>query len=73
MRMGIRTAMAKELTNMQLNELAQESVRIVSDCADHLLGLVNDVLDLARIETKYASGLLLYPMFASSRSVLAAN
>lgn len=38
---------------MPLSEGAFESARIISDCADHLLGLVNDILDFARIESKY--------------------
>jgi len=37
---------------MPLTEKARESAKIVSDCADHLLGLVNDILDLASIETR---------------------
>jgi signal transduction histidine kinase len=47
------TAMAKDLMEMPLEQAASESARVISDCADHLLGLVNDILDFARIETKY--------------------
>ncbi len=46
-------AMAKDLMEMPLEQAASESARVISDCADHLLGLVNDILDFARIETKY--------------------
>jgi len=45
-------AMTRELLTMPLTEKARESAKIVSDCADHLLGLVNDILDLASIETR---------------------
>lgn len=45
--------MAKDLMEMPLEQAASESARVISDCADHLLGLVNDILDFARIETKY--------------------
>jgi signal transduction histidine kinase/DNA-binding response OmpR family regulator len=44
-------AMAKDLLEMQLSKDAFESARVISDCADHLLGLVNDILDFARIES----------------------
>jgi signal transduction histidine kinase len=47
-------AMAKDLLEMQLSKDAFESARVISDCADHLLGLVNDILDFARIESQYA-------------------
>lgn len=41
-------AMASDLKEMALSEKACEAISIISDCADHLLSLVNDVLDFAR-------------------------
>lgn len=46
-------AMTREMLGMQLCEKARESAKIVSDCADHLLGLVNDILDFSRFEAQY--------------------
>lgn len=43
-------AMASDLKEMPLPSKAREAIGIISDCADHLLSLVNDVLDFARIE-----------------------
>jgi signal transduction histidine kinase len=48
----VNAAMAKDLMEMPLGQAARESARVVCDCADHMLGLVNDILDFARIETK---------------------
>lgn len=39
---------------MQLCEAARESAKILSDCAEHMMSLVDDILDFARIETKYS-------------------
>jgi signal transduction histidine kinase len=41
-------AMASDLKEMPLPSKAREAIGIISDCADHLLSLVNDVLDFAR-------------------------
>lgn len=40
-------AMASDLQEMDLSTRAREAADIISDCADHLLSLINDVLDFA--------------------------
>jgi signal transduction histidine kinase len=45
-------AMASDLKEMPLPSKAREAIGIISDCADHLLSLVNDVLDFARYQTR---------------------
>ncbi len=48
-------AMSKELleTPTLLMNKGLECAQTISDCADHLLGLVNDILDFARIESEH--------------------
>ena len=41
---------SKELTNLSLTEEKQEQIRIINAAADSLLGIVNDVLDVSKIE-----------------------
>lgn len=43
--------MASDLKEMPLTSKAREALGIISDCADHLLSLVNDVLDFARYQS----------------------
>ncbi|MCV2886447.1 ATP-binding protein [Aestuariibacter sp. AA17] len=41
---------SKELTQLSLSEEKQEQIRIINAAADSLLGIVNDVLDVSKIE-----------------------
>ena len=41
---------SKELNQLSLSEENQEQVRIINAAADNLLGIVNDVLDVSKIE-----------------------
>jgi signal transduction histidine kinase len=44
-------AMSDELMKMTLSRCAQEAAEIVNECADHLLSLLDNILDFARIES----------------------
>src|SRR5690606_35010528 len=43
---------AASLVEMSLSKEASEAASIIHDCAEHLLSLVNDIIDFTRMETQ---------------------